>query len=201
VVSDGLLLALDAADSTGTAALLRDGALIAEEAVAMRAGPDDAYFPAILALFAGAGVSPRDLAAVACGAGPGSFTSLRVAGALAKGLAVGGGIPLYGVPSLALLVAASDATRAPGSRWLASLDALRGDRYLALVTIGPDGAVSTASRSARASWGRPRSARTRWWSPTRMRAGSPDASRSWRQPVPSRSRAGNRPMGDWPRRR
>jgi len=90
-----------------------------------------------------AGGSVRSLDRIVCGGGPGSFTALRVVGACAKGLAFGGGAPLYAVPSLALIVAASDATRASGSRWLATLDAMRGDRYLALVTIGVDGTLAS----------------------------------------------------------
>jgi tRNA threonylcarbamoyladenosine biosynthesis protein TsaB len=46
------------------------------------------------------------------------------------------------VSSLALTVAASDATTAAGSRWLSVLDALRGDQYLALVEVGAEGAIT-----------------------------------------------------------
>jgi len=45
------------------------------------------------------------------------------------------------VPSLALIVAGTPAT-ASGGRFLATLDALRGERYSALVVIAPGGAVS-----------------------------------------------------------
>lgn len=137
----GPTLALDAAAASGTIAVLRDGALVAEGEVAMRSATEERYFPAVLALLGEAGVRPRDLQRIVCGAGPGSFTSLRVAGAVAKGLATGLDVPLLGMPSLALLVAASDATAAPGTQWLATLDAMRDERYLALVGIGEDGAV------------------------------------------------------------
>ncbi|MEX2181788.1 MAG: tRNA (adenosine(37)-N6)-threonylcarbamoyltransferase complex dimerization subunit type 1 TsaB [Gemmatimonadaceae bacterium] len=139
----GLTLAMDAAAGAGTIAVLRDGVVVAERTVAMRSGDDERFLPAVLETLGAADASVRAVARIVCGAGPGSFTALRVVGACAKGLAFGGGAPLCAVPSLALIVAGSDATRAAGSRWLATLDAMRGDRYLALVTIGPAGALAT----------------------------------------------------------
>lgn len=139
----GLTLALDAATGVGTIAALHDGVLIAERTVVMRSAEEERFLPAVLETIDAAGGSPRALERIVCGAGPGSFTALRVVAAAAKGLALGLDVPLYAVPSLALLVAASDATQEPGGRWLACLDALRGDRYLALVTVAAGGAVST----------------------------------------------------------
>ncbi len=136
----GLVLALDAAAGPGTIALLRDGAVVAAREVEMRSAAEERYFPAVLETLAAAGVVVHDLAAVVAGAGPGSFTALRVVGAVAKGLCEGAALPLHGVPSLALIVAGHDGTRRAG-RWLATLDALRGDRYAALVATGADGAI------------------------------------------------------------
>ncbi len=143
MVIPGLTLALDASASVGTLAVLRDGALVVERTVEMRGDGEEQYFPAILGALADAGADRRDLDRIVCGAGPGSFTSLRVVGAIAKGLALGLDQPLLGVPSLALIVGASEETRAPDTRWVATLDAMRGDRYAALVTVGADGAVRT----------------------------------------------------------
>ncbi len=142
-LSSGITLALDAAMSTGTVAVLRDGALAVTRDVAMRGGEDERFFPVVLDALRAAGAAPETVTGVICGEGPGSFTSLRVAGAIAKGIAQGTGCPLFAVPSLALLVAASDAAHAPGSRWLATIDALRGDRYLALVIVGADGGIAS----------------------------------------------------------
>jgi tRNA threonylcarbamoyladenosine biosynthesis protein TsaB len=139
----GRTLALDAAAGTGTIAVLHDGELVAAREVAMRSDAEERYLPAILETLTEAGNTAADLARIACGAGPGSFTSLRVAGAMAKGLAEGLGIPLFAMPSLALIVASSEATRASASRWMATLDAMRGDRYLALVTVGDSGAITS----------------------------------------------------------
>lgn len=138
---DGLTLALDAAAGEGTIAIFRAGECIAERTVEMRSSADERFLPAVIATIDAASVSRAELARIVCGGGPGSFTSLRVVGAVAKGLAQGLGLPLFAVPSLALIVAADERTRVPGARWLATLDAMRDERYLALVTIGADGSV------------------------------------------------------------
>ncbi len=140
---DGVTLVMDAAAGSGTLAVLRGAAVIAERSVVMRSEAEERFLPAVIALLDEAHVTLHDCARIVCGGGPGSFTSLRVVGAAAKGLSLGAGIPLFAVPSLALIVAADDRTRTPGSRWLATLDAMREERYLAIVTIGADGEVAT----------------------------------------------------------
>lgn len=140
MVSAGLTLALDAAAGNGTVAVLRDGVCIAERDVVMRSAEEERFFPAILDTLSSVGLSTGDLTRIVAGAGPGSFTALRVVGAIAKGLAAGSGCALYGVPSLALIPAALD-TPGAATTYLATLDALRGDRYASLVRLDAAGAV------------------------------------------------------------
>jgi len=137
----GLTLAMDAAAGHGTVAVLRDGALVAQREVAMRSAVEERFLPAVVDALAAVGVAPRELARIVCGGGPGSFTSLRVVAATAKGLAQGATVPLYAVPSLALTVTAHAATGGVAGRWLSTLDALRGDRYAAVVTVDSTGAL------------------------------------------------------------
>jgi len=126
-----LTLALEAATSTGSVAIVRDGELLASREVAMRSGAEDHLLPAIDDSLREAGVTTRELSRVVCGAGPGSFTSLRVSASLAKGIAFARDIPLFAVPSLALI--AADASLGDGA-YLAVLDALRGDVFAAAYT-------------------------------------------------------------------
>jgi tRNA threonylcarbamoyladenosine biosynthesis protein TsaB len=87
----------------------------------------------VAAVLSSAGVSPAQLDRVACGAGPGSFTSLRIAASLAKGIATGRRIPLYARSSLAL-IAAGARPPLPDGEYVAALDALRGEVYAALLS-------------------------------------------------------------------
>jgi tRNA threonylcarbamoyladenosine biosynthesis protein TsaB len=136
-----VMLALDAAAGDGTIAVVRDGALVVERTVQMRSAEEERFFPAVLEALEAAGASPRGLSRIVCGGGPGGFTALRVVAACAKGLAHGADIPLFAVPSLALIVAgAADATAKAG-RWFATLDALRGEKYAALVVTDGSGVV------------------------------------------------------------
>lgn len=74
-------------------------------------------------------VAPGALAAVAVGAGPGSFTGLRIGMATAKGIAFAAGCPLWLASSLHALAEEAAAELAPGSLVVAALDARRGEVY------------------------------------------------------------------------
>lgn len=65
----------------------------------------ETLMPAISNLFALAGFKPEDLDLVACSAGPGSFTGLRIGMATAKGIARGAGCAVKAVDTLPLLAA------------------------------------------------------------------------------------------------
>ena len=134
-----ITLVVDASTYVGTTAVLRDGELVADAQAAMRGRESEALMPAVVGALARAGVAPADLTRVVCGAGPGSFTSLRIAASIAKGIAMGVGCPLFAISSLALLVAADGAPR-PG-RYLAVLDALRGEAYVGGYSVEASGEI------------------------------------------------------------
>lgn len=143
-MSGPLTLALEAATSVGSVALLAGARVVAELQVEMR-GPEGRLAPAVAALFGRIGRTPADLARVACGAGPGSFTSLRVAAALAKGIATGRAVPLVAAPSLLLMLLAEP--REPG-RYLTVLDALRGEVFVAGYELRAGGRVAALAPAA-----------------------------------------------------
>ncbi|MEK6701776.1 MAG: tRNA (adenosine(37)-N6)-threonylcarbamoyltransferase complex dimerization subunit type 1 TsaB [Planctomycetota bacterium] len=60
---------------------------------------DDLLLPAIDRAMRSLGRGPKDLCAIAVSIGPGGFTSLRIAGAAAKMLAISTGARLFAVPS------------------------------------------------------------------------------------------------------
>jgi tRNA threonylcarbamoyladenosine biosynthesis protein TsaB len=146
----GLTLAVDAATYIGTVAVLREGVVVAAREALMRGEHEERLMPAVLAALADVGAVPRDVARVVCGAGPGSFTSLRIAAGIAKGVAHGAGVPLYAVSSLALVVAGADPALPPG-RYIAALDAMRGERYAQVIEVLADRRVVTDGASALAT--------------------------------------------------
>jgi tRNA threonylcarbamoyladenosine biosynthesis protein TsaB len=132
---------MDAAAGNGTIAVLRDGTVAADADVVMRSEHEERFFPAVLDTLARAGASLDGLKHVIVGGGPGSFTALRVVGAIAKGIVQGRGIALYAVPSLALVATGDPLHFTAATRWLVTLDALRSERYAALVMRAAGGEV------------------------------------------------------------
>src|SRR5688572_19897038 len=100
------LLALDTSTERLVVALhARDGVSVIDEDGAARSSTR--IVPAALELMQRAGVAMRDLDAIAFGRGPGAFTGLRTACAVAQGLAFGTAKPVLPVDSL--LIVADDA--------------------------------------------------------------------------------------------
>lgn len=136
-----ITLALDASTYSGTVAVFDEDRVIGECTTAMRNAERETLMPALEDALRAAGTKLRSVSRVICGDGPGSFTSLRIAGSLAKGIAFGLGVPLAAVPSLALIVSGGD--RRPPGLYLSVLDALRGEVYAAPYRVDDDGLVSS----------------------------------------------------------
>jgi tRNA threonylcarbamoyladenosine biosynthesis protein TsaB len=128
-----ITLALDASTYRGSVAVLDGPRILVEASAPMRGKNAELLMPAVLRALQDAGQSLATVQRVVCGAGPGSFTSLRIAASIAKGIAVGRAVPLHAVSSLALIVAGNVSDGPRGVRkYLAALDALRGESYVAL---------------------------------------------------------------------
>lgn len=129
------VLGLDTATLTSSIAVLEDGRVLAEATHdASRRTAD--LLVAIDEVCTRAGVAPRTLDAVAIGAGPGSFTGLRIGMATAKGIAFAAGRPLWAVSSLAALAHDLEAALADQQLFVhvdgllvACLDARRGEVF------------------------------------------------------------------------
>jgi tRNA threonylcarbamoyladenosine biosynthesis protein TsaB len=125
------LLALDSAsERLAVAVVSGDRQWCAEEEGGARAS--QRALPLAFELLAQAGFQPSDLDAIAFGRGPGAFTGLRTACAVAQGLAFGLGRPVLAIDSLA--VVAEDARAQQGaaaeSLWVA-MDARMDEAYAA----------------------------------------------------------------------
>ena len=133
-MSGQLTLAIDASTYRGTVAVLDGDTLLATVEVAMRGEREERLMPAVASALGAAGAAVSDLGRVVAGGGPGSFTSLRIGGAIAKGICSARGIPLFAMPSLALLVAGANKVLGDGM-YVAILDAMRGDVHAASLDV------------------------------------------------------------------
>ncbi len=101
MVSDPLIMGFDTSAAHCAAALLCGNRLVAVRAEEMRRGQAERLMPLLEELLAEAGAGWRDLAALGVGVGPGNFTGIRISVAAARGLALGLGVPAYGVDGFA----------------------------------------------------------------------------------------------------
>ncbi len=124
-MSSSIILALDCSTEFCSVALrVADAATAKDERAGQR--HSEWVLPMIDAVLAEAGVAPQDLDAIAFGAGPGSFTGLRIACGVAQGLAFGANIAVVPIPTLLALAQATGEDRV-----IAVLDARMGEIYVA----------------------------------------------------------------------
>lgn len=119
------ILAFDTASEYCSVALWLDGA-IAERGEWAGHRHSERLLPMARDLLVAADLALDDLDGIAFGAGPGSFTGLRIACGVAQGLALGAGLPVLGVSTLEAL--AADKNVFPV---VATLDARMGEIYAA----------------------------------------------------------------------
>jgi tRNA threonylcarbamoyladenosine biosynthesis protein TsaB len=138
-----ITLAVDASTYAGSVCVAREREILGARAIAMRDAERERLMPTIAATLGDANIEIDEVDRIVCGAGPGSFTSLRIAAAIAKGLAMAIDRPLYAVSSLALMVGAVEPAPPPGE-YIAVLDALRGEAYAATCIVDHAGDVAEA---------------------------------------------------------
>jgi len=103
------ILGIETSTAAGTLALVEAGRAAGEAEIDTRLNHSARLLPALDELLRGAGWEIGDLDGVGAGLGPGSFTGIRVGLAAARGLALGGSIPLVGIGSIFALVRGSAA--------------------------------------------------------------------------------------------
>jgi tRNA threonylcarbamoyladenosine biosynthesis protein TsaB len=127
------LLAIETSGAVGTVALRAGGRLV-ERSIATPREQTELILPIIAGLLSEAGTELRSLDAIVFGRGPGSFTGLRIAAAIAQGLAMSVHLPVIAVSSLAATAQrAWDDERIAAS--LVCVDARMGEVYWARFEI------------------------------------------------------------------
>ncbi len=98
-----LILALESTSAIASAALWRDGSLLAQATLHAGHTHSTTLLPLATEILRIAGCEVADVDLFAAAVGPGSFTGVRIAAATAEGLAFGLDKPLVGVSSLEAL--------------------------------------------------------------------------------------------------
>jgi tRNA threonylcarbamoyladenosine biosynthesis protein TsaB len=122
------ILALDTSTELCSVALWLDGAAVFRDCFAGQRH-SQLILPMVDEVLHAAGVTLNDLRGIAFGAGPGSFTGLRIGCGVAQGLAFGAGLPVIGVSTLEALAQSSGQ-----SKVIAAMDARMGEIYHAAYT-------------------------------------------------------------------
>jgi tRNA threonylcarbamoyladenosine biosynthesis protein TsaB len=117
------ILAIDTSSEYCSAALWRDGMLDAREAHAGQRH-SELLLEMIDEVLARHGVRATGLDGIAYGAGPGSFTGLRIACGVTQGIAFAAGLPVVGIGTLLAI-----AERAPADRVVCCIDARMHEIY------------------------------------------------------------------------
>ncbi len=127
-----VVLGIDSSSSSCSAAVWRDGAVLAQHARRMERGHAEALVPMIERVMAEGGLPYSALAAVAATAGPGAFTGLRIGLAAARGIALAAGKPAIGITAFAAVAAAIPAAARQQRPVAVAIDTKREDLYLQL---------------------------------------------------------------------
>ena len=141
-MTEPTILAIDTATENCSVALSHQGKLYLRSEVAPQKHAN-LVLPMIEELLSESKLSRQDLQIIAYGAGPGSFTGVRIAVSTVQALAFGLGLKVFGQNDLKLLVAkqlltASAADASTAARYgLACIDARMGEVYVALYRLDP----------------------------------------------------------------
>lgn len=126
-----LVLALDTSSKSGSVALIKDGAIMAEFLINAEINHSETIMPAVSDTLRIAKTDLTEVDYFSFAMGPGAFTGLRIGAGIIKGLALGTGKPVVGVSSLDSL-ACNYPSDFPGTCLCPMLDAKRDEVYTAV---------------------------------------------------------------------
>jgi tRNA threonylcarbamoyladenosine biosynthesis protein TsaB len=122
-----MLVAIETSTDIGSIAIGRGPDLVGEVVIGARSRHAESLLPALDFLMRSARIQRSEIRGIVVGAGPGSFTGVRVAAATARGLAAGLSVPFYAYSSLAALAVGTVTTGVICTVF----DARRGEVYAA----------------------------------------------------------------------
>lgn len=143
------MLGIETSGRVGSVALAVAGTVVAERVLSEPARHSAGLIPAVREVLAERGVGVVAVAGVTVGAGPGSFTGVKIAAAAAKGLSCSLGVPLYATSSLRAAAVAGEtlsvASGGDGEIRYVLFDARGGRVYGACYDVGAGGAVEAVA--------------------------------------------------------
>ena len=131
------LLAMDSANAGCSAAVLKDGEVMACESTPMSRGQSEALMPMAARVMQAAALDFADLGAIAVTVGPGAFTGLRIGLSAARAMATALAVPCVGVSTFDAVRHSANAETQDARPMLVVLDSKRDDVYVTL--FGADG--------------------------------------------------------------
>lgn len=140
------ILALDTATEVCSVALL-EGARCIERCEEVGNGHSERILPMVDEVLNESGVALADVDFIAFGAGPGSFTGLRIACGVAQGLAWSAGQRVVAVGNLRALAARAFAVRADADLVLSAIDARMQESYCAVYRNSRGGPLAVEVRA------------------------------------------------------
>lgn len=148
-----LVLALDSAGSACSAAVLRDGVVVARRRALMARGQSEVLVPMVGDVMKDAGLTFDHLDLLAASVGPGAFTGIRIGLATARALALAAAKPLAGIRTTDAIAAATDPDQRRNRLVMVVMESRRAELWVqcyddTLTALGPIQALTPQQAAA-----------------------------------------------------
>ena len=125
-----IILAFDTSTAACSAAVWRDGEILARRFAPMARGQSEALVPMIVAVMAEAGVTYADLTLIGVTVGPGAFTGVRIGLATARAMGLAADRPVAGLLTTEAIAHNVPQSQRQGRTVLVAVDAKRADVFV-----------------------------------------------------------------------